>query len=82
MDVYSFAVICYETLSRKLLFSDLVKHRFDETKVREAVLRGERPQLVDEYPLENPPEQVKKKKKKKKLPFSFSLFPPVYETFH
>eukprot|EP00009_Paramoeba_aestuarina_P010680 CAMPEP_0201540484 /NCGR_PEP_ID=MMETSP0161_2-20130828/70967_1 /ASSEMBLY_ACC=CAM_ASM_000251 /TAXON_ID=180227 /ORGANISM="Neoparamoeba aestuarina, Strain SoJaBio B1-5/56/2" /LENGTH=381 /DNA_ID=CAMNT_0047947955 /DNA_START=1196 /DNA_END=2341 /DNA_ORIENTATION=- len=57
VDVYSFAVLCFETLSRKLLFSELVQHRFDEAKVREAVLSGERPELVDHYPLENPPDQ-------------------------
>jgi hypothetical protein len=59
VDVYSFGVIAYETVGRKLLFADLVQHAlFDEIKVRRAVLAGERPPIIDAYPYEPTPEKV------------------------
>jgi len=60
VDVYSFGVIAYETVGRKLLFADLVQHAvFDEIKVRRAVMAGERPPIVDMYPFEQTPDKVR-----------------------
>ena len=59
MDVYSYGVIAYEMISRKLLFQEMIQHRFDEEKIRVAVQNGERPPLVDAYPLETTSPEVK-----------------------
>ena len=58
VDVYSFGVLAYETVARQLLFADMVQHRFDEKKVREAVKEGKRPHVVDAYPFEKTPPEV------------------------
>jgi len=47
VDIYSFGVIMYETVARKLLFQDMVTKSYEESLVYDAVIQGKRPQIVN-----------------------------------
>jgi len=44
-------------VARQLLFKDLIKHRFDEAKIRQAVVNGRRPPVLETFPLEDTPQE-------------------------